>query len=148
QHDLRVHLLHSRKAHAQPIEHAGAERLDHHVVAGDEAQERLRSLRLLQIEADGALVAVERIETPREAVLVRREHAHVVADVRILELVDRGAEVGEDERAEGAGDEARKIEDADAGERWRVHAAQPPIENSFWSLVASIGSPVTRSLPW
>src|SRR5262249_59776527 len=74
---------------------------------------------MLQVERDGLLAAIERLEVERVA-LVRvgpyRARA-VTADARILDLDDLGAEIGKELRAEGAGAELRDGHDAQAVER-------------------------------
>src|SRR5690606_5797820 len=69
---------------------------------------------------DGAaLSAVERREGEADAALLRADEAQVVAGPGVLDLVDLGPQIAQDERGEGARDEARQIEDADPGERPR-----------------------------
>ena len=77
---------------------------------------------VLRFEADRALAAVEREEQRRlrrvlGALVVRRRPAHVVAQAGVLDLEDVGAEVGQQQRAEAAGQQAPEVEDADAVER-------------------------------
>ena len=85
------------------------------IVARQQTQQRLASRRLLEIEAQRALVAVDGGEAPRERDGLapfasdgdqRRKHPHIVADVWIFDLVDARAEVGEDQGTERSGEEA------------------------------------------
>jgi hypothetical protein len=78
-------------ADAETVQHAGSEALDHDVVARGKAEEQLAPLGALEIEAQRALVPVERVEPAGEPLFERREDAEVIADMRILELIDRGA---------------------------------------------------------
>ena len=65
--DPRVLLAHPLVADAEPVEHAGPEGLEHDVVFAHEPQQRLAPALVLQVEADRALVAVEREEQRRLA---------------------------------------------------------------------------------
>src|SRR5206468_9751111 len=89
-------------------------------------QENLPAVLRLEVEADRALVAVEREEERRGgrglgAGVLGRRPAHVVPHARVLDLEHLRPQVGEEQRAESAGQEAREVEDLEAGER--AHAA-------------------------
>src|SRR5439155_7408892 len=87
---------------------AEAEVVDHDVGGADEVEEDVAARGALQVEREGALAAIpadEAEELEAEGIAAGR-----------LDLHDVGAELGEQQRAEGAGDEAREIEDADAFE--------------------------------
>src|SRR5262245_61835561 len=74
---------------------------------------------MLQVEGDGLLAAVERLKVERVVFLgpgADRPRA-VAADVRVLDLDDLGAEIGEQQRAEGAGAELRDRDDPQTVER-------------------------------
>ena len=59
-HDPRVLLAHALIAHAQPLEHARAEGLQHDVRLAHQRQQRLAAAVALQVQSDRALVAVQR----------------------------------------------------------------------------------------
>src|SRR4029079_4161659 len=85
-------------------------------------QEHVAAGRVLEVQANRGLVAVEREEqgTLRAVVgslVVRRGPAHVVAHAEVLDLDHLGAEVGQQQRAEAAGQQAREVEYADPFER-------------------------------
>ena len=67
--DAGVHLAHALVADAEAVEHAGAERLEHHVVVAHEPQQHLAAALALEVEADRALVAVQRQEQRRACAL-------------------------------------------------------------------------------
>jgi hypothetical protein len=95
-------------ADAEAVEHAGAERLEQHVVLAHERQQHLAPALLLEVEPHRALVAVQRQVERRlrrvvGALVVGRRPAHVVAHPRVLDLEHVGAEVGQQQRAEAAG---------------------------------------------
>jgi hypothetical protein len=128
--DARVARPQRLIAHAEAVQDAGAEGLQHDVGALGELEERLLARRLLQVEADRALVAVER-EEPHglRGVLDARRRGHRPADVvahpRVLDLDDVGAVVREQQRAERAGQQPREVQDAHALQR-EAHAIADP----------------------
>ena len=79
--------------------------------------ERRPALGALEVERDAALVAVHRAIERRHGSGTVAEVARVVARPRVLDLDDVGAEVGEVERADRPGQQAREVEDAHAGKR-------------------------------
>src|SRR5205085_11545834 len=86
---------------------------DEDVALPGELQEDLARLRLAQLQRDALLVA--RIELPARRHILRLPRAQRVAR-RGLDLDHLGAEIGEQAGESVAGDEARKIEDAQAVE--------------------------------
>ena len=106
----RVLLAQALVADPEAVHHAGPEGLEHHVGVERHAQERVAPPRVLEVDADGALAAVERVEG-------RRVGAHVVTRARVLDLDHVGAEVGEQQRAEPAGEQASEVEDAQPFQR-------------------------------
>jgi hypothetical protein len=121
-HDLRVRRAHRVVADAEPVEHARAEGLQHDVVLAHEAEQHVASLRLLEIEPDRALVAVQREKERGLRALVGAlvkgwRPPDVVAAAGVLDLEHVGAVVGEQQRAEAPGQQAAEIENADAVER-------------------------------
>jgi hypothetical protein len=79
--------------------------------------------RVLEVERDAALVAVDHLEGRRGAADEGRAPAARVVALRPLDLDDIGAEGGEHLAGEGAGEVLRDLDDLDAGERaagrWR-----------------------------
>ena len=114
-------------ADAEPVEHAGAERLEQHVVHAHEPQQHLPSRLRLEVEPDRALAAVEREEQRRggarlHALVPGRRPADVVAEPRVLDLEHVGAVVGEQQRAVAAGQQPRQVQHPDPVQR-SGHAA-------------------------
>ncbi len=141
--EARVERPQRRAAEAEPIQDARAEALDQHVVAGDEPEERLAPGVRLQVEDGAALATIEQGEDGVEAAFSPRRHEpEVVTAAWVLELVDLRAQISEHHRGEGAGQEARQIEDPNAFER-RDHC----YARISWSLVASIAFPATLRSP-
>src|SRR3989304_1611948 len=82
--DALVPRLHGIVIHAEPLDDAGSEALQHHIRLLGHAQERLLSARLLEVERDGPLVAAERPERLRALA-----HPHLHAPSRAGRLPDR-----------------------------------------------------------
>ena len=112
-------------AHAQPLHHARPEALDEDVVVLREPKQDVARGRLLQVEPQGALVAIERQEVGRRravlllllAAVVGRHPADVVAAGRVLDLEDLGSEVGQQQGAEAARQKPGEVEDPQSLER-------------------------------
>ena len=126
-HDPGVDLAHPLVAHAEAVEDAGAEGLEHHVVLAHQAQQHLAPLLALEVDADRALVAVQREEerglgAVLGALHVGRRPADVVAHAGVLHLQHLRPEVREQQRAEAAGQQAGEVEHADALEGEAHHA--------------------------
>ena len=100
-------------AEAEAIEHAGAELLEEDVVGANDAQERGLGVGLLEVDHSAPLAAVEELERRGLTARVGRHVAQVVAAARVFDLVDGGAEIGEDERREGPGQEPGQVENTD-----------------------------------
>jgi hypothetical protein len=119
--EARVLLVQHGPAHAQLVHDAGAEALHQHVVASRQPLEGLAPLGRFEVQRQRALVAVEPV-VERALVVAQGGHlADVVAAVGVLDLVHRGAEVGEHQRGVGAGQQTRQIQDLQSGEGKRVH---------------------------
>jgi hypothetical protein len=114
-HDARAQRLEPRAVEAHRGDHAGTEVVDHDVGGRDQPLERPLAGIGSQVEDRRALVAVERREVPREALDDRALGAHRIA-LGWLDLDDVGAEVGEELRAERAGEDPGQVDDADARE--------------------------------
>ena len=96
----------------------GREILAEDVGGSDQAPEEGRALRLAQVEGDGLLVALLGEPGVAVAALARAaELAQRVAEPRLLDLDDLGAELAEDGGGERPGDEGREVDDADAAQR-------------------------------
>ena len=108
-----IRRAHRRVAEAELLGHAGQEVLDDHVRAPRQVEGEPGALGLLQIHRDPALVAIDRREG-RAHPAAAAESAQVVAAAGPLQLDDVGAQVAQQGRAVGPGDDAREIEDADA----------------------------------
>ena len=126
--EARVLLAQPLVAHAEPVHHAGPERLEQHVVLAHQPQQHLAAALLLEVQPDRALAAVEREEQRRlrrvvGALVVGRRPADVVAHAGVLDLEHVGAEVGEQQRAEAARQQPGEVEDLDVRER--AHAVDP-----------------------
>ncbi len=141
-HEAGVLLAQGLVADAEPLEHAGAEGLEQDVAVADQATQHLAALLVLEVDADRALVAVQRQEHRRrrgrlDALVLRRRPAHVVAHAGVLDLDDVGAEVGQQLRAEPARQQAREVEHAHAVQRQRTHEATGA------ALVARLRTPIS-----
>ena len=102
-------------AEPQPLHRAGTEVLDQHVGAIEQPLEDRRARRLLQVERQALLVAVDAEEVRALAADERRTpRARVVAAAGLLDLDDARAHVGEQHRAVRPGQHARQIDDEQA----------------------------------
>ena len=111
----------------EPELHIRAVIFDHHIRGLDQPVEDRAAVRLLEVERQAALVAVQILEI--RAVAVAR---HIVALARHLDLDDVSAPVGQMPCAGGPGAGARQIEHLEAGKRLAGgntrHAGSTPIE--------------------
>ncbi len=124
-----VLLAHPLIADAQTVEHAGAEGLEHDVVLAHEAQQRLTAPLALEVQADRALVAVQRQEQRRGgrrvgALVEGGRPADVVAHARVLDLQHVRSEVRQQQRAEAPRQQPREVEHPDPLQR-EAHAGLP-----------------------
>jgi hypothetical protein len=103
---------------AQPeaLHHAGSAVLDEDVGLEHERARRVAGRRVLEVERDRALAAIDRREVLGVAVRDRWPLPHRVALGR-LDLDDLGAEVGEQHAAERPGRHLAELDDAHALER-------------------------------
>ena len=120
-HDARVLLRDRLVVDAQAVLHVGAEVLDHDVRAAREPHEQLPPARLLQIQREAALVAVQVLEVEAVAVAAQRLLA---GRRRALDLDHVRAPVGELAHGGGSGARTAQIQDLDSGER---HARSPAV---------------------
>ena len=108
-HEIRPQPEQADVVESQPVECAHAHVVDQHVARLDERAHRIDALSRLQIEHERSLAAVP----ADEAVL--NEAKRIAA--RRLDLPHLSAQIGQQSRAERAGEEAGQVDDADAGER-------------------------------
>ncbi len=119
--EARIHLRQHVVAETELLQRSAAIVLRQHIGLLDEAQQDLRALRMLQVDRDAALVAVEHQERRRDPVYPRLAVAsRVVAARDLLHLHDVGAHVREHHPARGTRHDLRELEHAHAGERARV----------------------------
>ncbi len=108
-----------REAHA--VQRTRAEVLDQHVRFADQLLEDLLAFRLLGIQRQAALVAVEHGEVQRIDIRdVAQLGARHIAGTGALHLDDVCAEPRQQLRARGASLDVREVDDLDAVE-WEVH---------------------------
>src|SRR5436190_14285225 len=127
--EARVLLAQALVAHTEALEHARPEGLEQHVILARQSQEDVAAALLLEVDADRALVAVQREEhrgfgAVLGPLVVRRRPAHVVPHPGVLDLEHLGPEIGQEQRTEPAGQQPRQIEYPDALER-QAHAPTP-----------------------
>src|SRR5262249_3523312 len=97
---------------------------------------------MADVERDAALVAIEGEERDRHAVRRGVTVAALVPGSRRLDLDDLRAQIGEEGRAEGPGEEPGQVEDADAGERahrcgTKVRSAESSASMSAYSVTSA-----------
>jgi hypothetical protein len=114
-HDARVGARDVVVAQPEPVGGARPERLDHDVGAIAQLAREREIGRVLEVEDDRALVAVEAQVVGRALLDERRPPgARVVAAVGPLDLDDVGPEVAQRHRAQRPGEHAREVGDEDA----------------------------------
>ncbi len=134
--DARVSAAYGFVVDAEALDDARPEALDHDVRLLRHLQESLLGARLLQIQADGALVAVERPERLRT---LAHAHLHAAPGAgRFFDDDDVRAEVAEKHRAVRPWRLAGKIEDADSFEG---HHGRAP---SYWSFLLAVSNHTGR----
>ncbi|MNN21727.1 hypothetical protein D3C81_1350590 [compost metagenome] len=121
---------------SEPLHHAGAEVLDDDVGTIDQLAHNADALGRLQVHGNRTLVAIDALEiaavvAQRVVFTERAGEARAVAG-HGFDLDDVGAVVGQDLRAERAGEHLREVDDAQAGQRTRGlrpggHAATLPM---------------------
>ena len=115
---------------AEPLHHAGAEVLRHHVCPGDQAQRRIAPLRPLQVERERALAGVDgeegRAQPVPGAVRLAAHAPQLVATPRRLDLHDIRAQHRQLEGRQRPRDDMREVDDPEAVERQSFRHAGPP----------------------
>ena len=114
--DPGIDLTEGGLADAEAVHHAGAEALHDHVGSRRQAEKRLTSQGILEVQGERALVPIDRVEHRGVLVDERRHPAHVVAASRVLDLDHIRAEVREQQGAERSGKQSREIEDSNVVE--------------------------------
>ena len=126
--DARVDLLDALPGKTLPVEHAGAEILDHHIAVPDQVFEDLLAGRRFQVERDAALVRVQHREIEAVGALdVAQLAARDVAAPRHLDFDHVGAHPGQQLRR---------------GRR-RLHVAHVENADAFESLAHSVSTPLS-----
>ena len=115
-HQAGVERLHRVPAEAQALHHAGPVVLDQDIGVRQQPGEHLLAGRLLEIDRDAALAALDRHRLQRHAVGEQAHLAHRVALGR-LDLDDLGAEVGQQPATGRAGEGVAQLDHAHAGQR-------------------------------
>src|SRR5262249_15972849 len=137
-------------AETKPLDRIDSHVVHEHVDGWEDTPERGCAVRFRKIEAQGALVAIERKEDRAHTAMKRYPvRAHHVAR-RTLDLYDVRAEVGQDERGERPQHDRCQIEHANAGERtfrlcgFCLHSFRPAITSPAPPALPAFGS---RRLP-
>ncbi|MNS54088.1 hypothetical protein D3C72_868680 [compost metagenome] len=122
---LRVQLVDALPRETHAVQRARAEVLDQHVRFADQLLQDLLAFRLLGVQRERALVAVEHGEVQRVDIRdVAQLGARDIARTGALHLDDVCAEPRQQLRARGAGLDVREVDDLDAVER-EVHFRSP-----------------------
>ena len=119
--DATEHVL----AYAHSLDGSRAKVLNEHVRARHELLQQLATSLALQIEGDGALIAVRRQVDRRKPGAVSSKAPREVALLRRLDLDHVGALVAEEHGRGGPRDHRRDVYDADAFQ-WSSHGAPSP----------------------
>src|SRR5262250_213703 len=131
--DAGVSLARHLIAEAEALEGARAIVLEHHVRALHEPEEELLAARMLEVDLDPLLVAMQAHEVRGlSAGQPRPPRARDVPRALGLELDHLCAEVGEHGRAERSGQRVAQIEDAHPFER-HLHQ-RPPATDNVWPV--------------
>ncbi len=151
--ERRVQLAQDVVIEAEAGEATRPEVLDEDVAAGQQAAQHLGTVGLVQVERDRALVAVDREVVGRGPRVVGgvADPGWAPATGRIalgrLDLDDVGAEIAEEHRAVRAGEDRRRVDDPQAGERtrpgrgWHVGDGGTPARRP---LILAAGSAAAR----
>ena len=111
----------ARVQHVRPEPHllqrAGAVVLDQHLRRRQQVEQYVASCLRPQVQRQALLVP--RIDFPVQALALPAPGAQRIADFGVLDLDDLGALVGELQADHVAGDQARQVHHADAGQRHR-----------------------------
>ncbi len=114
--EVGLELFQPRRAEPHLVEDAGAVILDQHIALADQPRQHLAPLGRAQIEGDRPLVAVIGGEIPAQPVAYGALMAHRIALAGRFHLDDVGAHIGEQHRAERAGEDAGEVENANSAQ--------------------------------
>ncbi len=117
--DARVDRGDSFVIEAEPRHHARPELFDHHVGLFEQRHDLGLVGRVLEVEREGLLAAVEHREVDAVGAPARLVDPHLLALTRPLDLDHFRAGLGEEQARHRAGQQRREIEDEDSVERSR-----------------------------
>jgi len=142
-HEARVARVQRLPAVAEALHGAGTKVLDENVGAAQQALEDGAVPGVLQVERDALLAAIQRRKVGGAPIDEGPDLARVVTTAGRLDLDDARTQIRQHQGAEGAREDARQIDDQDAGERaGRVHSRRtitpisPPTRST--ALVSSV----------
>ena len=118
--ETRIDRLHRLIVEAKPLDDTGAEILDQHVGPGQQCLQRRKIGRVLQVNREAFLGAVDRMENrriPADFRIAEIKPAGEVAAIGTLDLDDTGAEIHQPQRSVGARQELAHIDDEQARQR-------------------------------
>ena len=119
------------RSDTEPFGDTGAEALDDDIRFGDQGDGLLSFVIAREVEGDAALAAVDRVEVRAVAVHKRRApRAGVVAGIRLLDLDDVRAELGEGHRRVRPGEQPGEVDDPDAVQRLERRRGRRVIEHA------------------
>ena len=107
---LRVDRLQRLVAQPQPRHDTRSKLFEHDVVFSHQLPDHLERLRLLQVQGEAALVAIEVGVAGRRPVIVRRQQLQKVHARRRFDAQHLGPHVGEQQRSERSRQQGGKIE--------------------------------------
>src|SRR5215467_10213942 len=122
---------------AELLHRARAKVLNESIGFVEQALEGVTAVGGFEIERDRLLAAVDRSEISRFAVFERAVLARVIAVPRRFDLDHARAELGEQQRAIRARQDAGKIDDRDAGKRPALRHVRHPVAAEWPSIAQS-----------
>ena len=114
--DARIHRGDRLVPDAEPVDHAGAKRFEHHIGAFGQLQKGVDRAGLLEVQHHALLVAMRAAEVDAGAVLVLRADFAIGLATGRLDADHLGAMVGHHHGQMRAGQEIGQVENADAFE--------------------------------
>src|ERR1043165_1027113 len=137
--DLRIDALQRVVGDAQPLGLIATQIVEPRIGRAHQLVEYAARLRVLQVEREAALVAVERLEemaVARPEVVRADRAADVAALRRVLDLDHLGAEVAQQHAAERPSPVLLDRDDADAGKREHVRSL---VYGAAWQMRSITG---------
>ena len=145
-HQLRVGGEQDVGCEPEPFERSRPEVLDEDIGAGAQPAHHREVVRVLEVERDRSLVAVQQLEEQRVAVGMKETHrAGGVSAVGPFDLDHVGAEVCEVARAVRAGHDGAGVDHAKVGERSGGHCASLPQSSTDSSSARASAETPARS---